>query len=110
MNMKPEAELEPEVCVVQDRESDLQREEVQLPPDEIPVQNFRAFAAAIVTQALKDAQEAKLERKLDAVLWLAGPDFPIWADLAGLTTDSALDLLTSGRAARAIPKIGRTHR
>ncbi len=63
--------------------------------------SWRPLMAAVIAQAVTDAQAGDLPRKLDAVLFLTGDDIPLWLEACGTPDFDALELVTSGRAKRA---------
>lgn len=60
--------------------------------------DLRGLAHAMVRQAVKDFRNRKKsEKSLDALLWLTGEDFGIWAEVWGMPfADPFLMLQTGG--------------
>jgi hypothetical protein len=61
---------------------------------------YRLLAAAVISQAVRDVVYGSLERRLDALLWLTGPDFIQWADWAGTPSLDPFALLPNLRDAK----------
>lgn len=71
--------------------------------EDVQQQDLRRLAAVVVTQAIADAKNGNLsiEKRLDALLWLTGPDIGWWFEWAGVPFADPIALLTSGHAKTA---------
>ncbi|MBN1451130.1 MAG: hypothetical protein JW963_08965 [Anaerolineales bacterium] len=58
------------------------------------------LAADVCLTALEEAKSNDPIAALDAIFWLTGDDFPLWAEWAGIPFADARALITSGRARR----------
>lgn len=68
--------------------------------------NFRRLAAAVIAQAVRDAkQRHDRVKQLDAVIWLTGPDAPLFLDGLGVGELDPLELVTSGKLRRIKEKV-----
>lgn len=56
---------------------------------------------AVLEQAIRDLLFGSLPESLDAALFLAGPDFPWWAEAVGTPDRDGVQFLTSGQARKA---------
>jgi len=77
-------------------------------PDVQP-KDLRRLAANVCLKALDELRKPDPVTALDAVLWLTGEDFPIWAEAAGLPFADPFQLLASGAAMKRIRTKGKTH-
>ena len=84
---------------------------IKLPVDlEVQRGIIKDLAAAVIIQALRDLKNWRYELQLDAALWLAGSDLPLWLaaalddDPEGLT-NAGINALTSGRINELIKKV-----
>jgi hypothetical protein len=76
--------------------------------EDVEVKNLRKLAAGVCLSALEDAKSPDPVKSLDAVYWLTSPDFPYWAEWAGLPFADVWQLLTGGvRVTRTKTKGGR---
>ena len=69
---------------------------------EIGTAIIRELAQAVVVQALRDLKSKRIEEQLDAALWIAGDDLPIWLAAAidddpDNLRDHGVKTLTRGR-------------
>lgn len=48
------------------------------------IKTINRLATAVIVRAFQDLQNPKEETALDAMMFLTGEDFPIWAEIAGL--------------------------
>jgi hypothetical protein len=60
----------------------------------------RELARALIAQALRDLQSHDPVKKLDALMWLTGDDFPIWADAMAAPFMDPYKMLSMGSAKR----------
>ena len=65
--------------------------------DDIPETNIRRLAAQVVLKAIEEARAPDPLLALDAISWLAGSDFGLWAEVANIPFADPLELLTSGK-------------
>lgn len=56
---------------------------------------------AVLLQAVRDARAQDPFLSLDAVLWLAGPDAPLYLQAVGMADDDPIALLTGRRMRRS---------
>jgi len=67
--------------------------------EDVMTKDLRQLATVTILQALEDAKKAgKIEQRLDAVLWLTGPDAPWWCEWAGMPFADVWKMLVSGSA------------
>ena len=70
--------------------------------EDVMQKDLRQLATCVVLQALEDAKHARgIERKLDAALWLTGPDISWWCEWAGMPFADPFEILTSGAARKS---------
>ena len=106
MNPKPELDPDPdpEASALNPPTGSVDSElepEIEIPVEDIPEENFRSLAAAVIVEAIEDARSADIRKALDATLWLVSADFPWWAEWAGMPVADPLKILTNGRARTA---------
>ena len=63
---------------------------------------LRELARAIIAQAVRDLQARNPVKQLDALLWLSGDDFPVWADAMSAPFMDPFKMLSSGNAKQVI--------
>ena len=66
--------------------------------EDVQTKDLRRLAANVCLKALDELRRPDPVNALDAVLWLTGEDFPIWAEAAGLPFADPFQLLASGAA------------
>ena len=74
--------------------------------NDIPEVFIRQLAAQVVLQAIEDAKAPDPLLALDAIDWLTGNDFGLWAEVANIPFANPVELLTSGKARKAKTKKG----
>jgi hypothetical protein len=57
---------------------------------------LQQLAHAMVKQALRDLKASNPVQAVDALLWLTGPDFGIWAEVWGVPFADSWQMLISG--------------
>jgi len=77
--------------------------------EDVQRKDLRRLAVAVCLKALDEARKPDPVTALDAVLFLTGPDFPIWAEAAGLPFADPWQVLTSGAANKRIRTKGRNY-
>lgn len=71
---------------------------VKICPD-VQIASLRQLATVTILQAFDDARRARdLFQRLDAALWLTGPDITWWCEWAGLSFADIWRPMTSGAA------------
>jgi hypothetical protein len=61
--------------------------------------NFRALARAVIAQAVRDMRnQHQPVKQIDALLWLTGEDFPLWAEVMEAPFMDPFKMLSSGGA------------
>ena len=70
-------------------------------PAEKPDPSYLRLISAVVVQAVKDARSPDLILALDASLWLAGPDAPLYLQAVGMGDADPIALLVGGRIRRS---------
>lgn len=59
-----------------------------------PIDGWRALTSAIILNAVETYKHnADTWQRLSAIIWLAGDDFPLFAEVAGLHTENGLKFL-----------------
>jgi len=69
--------------------------------------SWRGLMAAVIAQAVADLKSPDLIKSLDAVLFMTGDDFPLWAEAVGAPDLDGIQFLISGRA-RKVSHIKKT--
>jgi hypothetical protein len=70
--------------------------------EDVEIKHLRQLATVTVLQAIEDAQRArKLEKRLDALMWLTSDDALWWCEWAGLSFANVWKILTEGTARKA---------
>lgn len=59
--------------------------------------DLRGLSRAIIAQAVRDLDKKDPIRQLDALLWLSGDDFPMWAEAMDAPFMDPFKMLSSGR-------------
>ena len=72
--------------------------------DDITEKSVRALAAAVVLQAFEDISYPLSESCREAREWLAGEDYPIFAQVLGIPEDGEW-LVRSGKASQIAGKL-----
>lgn len=57
---------------------------------------LRRLAAHVLLQAMGDVRKPNPLDAVESFLWLTGPDFPIWAEVAGIPFADPISILTRG--------------
>lgn len=71
------------------------------PHKNIPLPPVKALAIATIRQAVRELLSKDVIAALDAALWLASDDFPLWADVSGLPAVDGVQFMCSGTARKA---------
>ncbi len=82
---------------------------VRIFPDVQP-QDLRRLAASVCLRAVDELRGSDPLKALDALLFLTGPDFPTWAEVANVPFADPIKLLTGGKLNRTrVRTKGKTH-